>query len=117
MVERAAALWEASSDDIELSEGVFRHKSDPELSVTFKELADNLKETGGPVLGRANLNAKGPGAGFATNIVDLEVDPEDRQGNHTAVYCFPGRGQGYSPQLRRGADAGRRGPGHRLGPQ
>ena len=35
-----------------------------------------LSETGGPVVGRANLNPRGSGSAFATNIVDLEVDPE-----------------------------------------
>ena len=102
MVERAAALWEASSDDIELSEGVFRHKSDPELSVTFKELADNLKETGGPVVGRANLNAKGPGAGFATNIVDLEVDPETGKVTILRYTAFQDAGKAIHPSYVEG---------------
>ena len=76
MAERAALLWDSSADEIELAGGAFHHKSDPELQVSFKELAADLKDTGGPVVGRANLNAKGPGAAFATNIVDVEVDPE-----------------------------------------
>ena len=76
MAERAALIWEASADEVELAGGVFHHKSDPELQVSFKELAADLKDTGGPVVGRANLTAKGPGAAFATCIVDLEVDPE-----------------------------------------
>ena len=76
MAERAALLWDAPADEIELADGVFRHKSDPELQVSFKELAADLKDTGGPVVGSANLTAKGPGAAFATNIVDVEVDPD-----------------------------------------
>ena len=102
MVERAAALWEASSDDIELSDGVFRHKSDPELSVTFKELADNLKETGGPVVGRANLNAKGAGAGFATNIVDLEVDPDTGKVTILQYTAFQDAGKAIHPSYVEG---------------
>ena len=76
MIERAARLWEASADDVEHADGVFKHRSDPELRITFKELAELLPQTGGPVVGRANLDPAGPGSAFATHIVDLEVDPE-----------------------------------------
>ena len=76
MIERAAQLWEASTDELELVDGVFRHTSDPELRMTFKELAGLLPETGGPVVGRANLDPRGIGSALATHIVDVEVDPE-----------------------------------------
>ena len=76
LLERAAKLWEASADDVELVDGVFRSKQDPELSMTFKELASMLPDTGGPVFGSANVNPTGSGSAFATNIVDVEVDPE-----------------------------------------
>jgi xanthine dehydrogenase molybdenum-binding subunit len=35
-----------------------------------------LNNTGGPVVGRANLAPRGVGAGFGVHIVDVEVDPE-----------------------------------------
>ena len=35
MIDRAAMLWDTDADAIELAEGVFRHKSDPELSIGF----------------------------------------------------------------------------------
>ena len=76
MIDRAALLWETSADDVELVDGVFKHKSDPELQTTFKDLAESLPDTGGPVVGSANMNPTGAGSTFATNIVDLEVDPE-----------------------------------------
>lgn len=76
MIDRAARLWETSADDVEHVDGIFKHKSDPELRITFKELAGLLPQTGGPVVGRANLDPAGPGSAFATHIVDLEVDPE-----------------------------------------
>jgi len=76
MTDRAALLWETSADDVELFDGVFKHKSDPELQTTFKDLAESLPDTGGPVVGSANMNPTGAGSTFATNIVDLEVDPE-----------------------------------------
>ena len=76
MLERAALLWETSADQVELERGTFRHASDPELKMSFKELAGMLPETGGPIVGRANLDPTGAGSAFATAIVDVEVDPE-----------------------------------------
>jgi CO/xanthine dehydrogenase Mo-binding subunit len=55
---------------------VLQHASDPELSISFKELAGQLQGLGGPVVGRANLNPPGAGSAFAVNMVDVEVDPE-----------------------------------------
>jgi xanthine dehydrogenase molybdenum-binding subunit len=76
MMERAALLWDKDADEIELQDGVFQHKSDPELRISFKELAEKLPEIGGPVVGRANMNPAGAGSAFATHIVDVEVDPD-----------------------------------------
>jgi CO/xanthine dehydrogenase Mo-binding subunit len=76
MIDRAALLWDASADEIELIDGIFRHTSDPELSISFKDLAEQVQSLGGPVVGRANLSPSGAGSAFAINIVDLEVDPE-----------------------------------------
>ena len=42
MIDRAASIWDVSSEDIELSEGVYQHQTDPELKLTFKELAGQL---------------------------------------------------------------------------
>ena len=76
MIERAALLWETAPDQVDLEDGVFRHQSDPELSIEFGELAGMLPDTGGPVVGSANLDPKGAGSAFATHVVDVEVDPD-----------------------------------------
>ena len=76
LLQRAAEVWETGLDDIELVKGVFSHSSDPELTMSFKELASKLPDTGGPVVGRANLDPRGPGSAFATHVVDVEVDPD-----------------------------------------
>jgi len=76
MIERAAEVWETSLDDVVLKDGVFTHNADPELRMTFEELAAHLPDTGGPVVGRANLDPRGPGSAFATHLVDVEVDEE-----------------------------------------
>ena len=85
MLERVAQLWEVSDDGVELVDGVFKHKTDPELQMTFQELAGMLPQTGGPVVGRANLSPKGSGSTFATAIIDVEVDPET--GKVTILRC------------------------------
>ena len=76
MIGRAALLWDTPADEVELEDGVFRHTSDPELSVGFAELAGRSAETGGPVVGSANMDPAGAGSTFATHVVDIEVDPE-----------------------------------------
>ncbi len=76
MIERAAAIWDVSPGDVDLADGVFLHKSDPELRFTFKELAGLLLETGGPIVGRAAVDPRGVGGAFAAHVVDVEVDPE-----------------------------------------
>ncbi|MBI4329281.1 MAG: xanthine dehydrogenase family protein molybdopterin-binding subunit [Chloroflexi bacterium] len=76
MVERAARIWEKPVEEVESANGVFHLKSDPELKMTFKDLAARLLTTGGPITGRASVNARGAGPGFAAHIVDVEVDPE-----------------------------------------
>ena len=76
MIERAARIWDISADDVEYAGGVISHRSDPELRLTFKELAARLNGTGGPIVGRANVDPRGVGAALAVHIVDVEVDPE-----------------------------------------
>ena len=76
MIDRAALLWDQPSEEIELIDGVFQHKSDPELGIGFKELAAELPSTGGPVVGSANMDPQGAGSAFATHVVDVEVDAE-----------------------------------------
>ena len=76
LIQRAARIWEVGPEDVEYNNGVASHKSDPELKLTFKQLAARLNGTGGPVVGRGNVNPAGVGNAFAVHIVDVEVDPE-----------------------------------------
>ena len=76
MIARAARIWEISPDDVDYTDGVISHKSDPELKFTFKELASRLNATGGPIVGRANVDPRGVGSAFALHMVDVEVDPD-----------------------------------------
>ena len=76
MIQRAARIWEVTAGDVDYNNGVASHKSDPELKLTFKQLAARLNGTGGPVVGRGNVNPAGVGNAFAVHIADVEVDPD-----------------------------------------
>jgi CO/xanthine dehydrogenase Mo-binding subunit len=74
--ERAAKLWERKVDEVELKDGKLVAKGDGVPPIGVKEIATKLGRTGGPITGRASVNARGVGPGFATTCVDVEVDPE-----------------------------------------
>lgn len=76
MIERAAKIWEVDPPDVDYTQGVLTYTKNPELRLTFKQLAARLNGTGGPIVGRANVAPRGAGPGFAVHIVDVEVDPE-----------------------------------------
>lgn len=73
MADRAAMIWECDADDVEFDSGSFRANG---KSMTFKELAGKLHDTGGTIVGRASVDPQGCGGAFALHIVDVEVDPE-----------------------------------------
>ena len=76
MVERAAKIWEISDEDVEYKEAVLQHKSDPELKLTFKQIAARMIPTGGPIVGSSGVNPPGPGPSIGVHVVDVAVDTE-----------------------------------------
>src|SRR5713226_8953668 len=74
--ERAAKLWEKKPEEVAFSNGQFSAQSDGVKPMTVKELAGRLARTGGPISGRATVNARGVGPAFAATLVDVEVDPD-----------------------------------------
>ncbi len=76
MVERAAKIWDVSLEDVEYKDGLLSHKSDPELRLSFDQLARRLNGTGGPVVGRGTANPGGVGNAFGLHIVDVQADPD-----------------------------------------
>jgi len=73
MCERAAILWETDAKNVTYADGQF---TAPGKSISFKELAALVPETGGPVVGRATVSPEGATNGFGVQIADVEVDPE-----------------------------------------
>ena len=76
LLQRAARIWDVDLENVEMINGEVSHTSDPELKLSFKQLAARLVGTGGPVVGRGNVNPAGVGNAFAVHIVDVEVDPD-----------------------------------------
>jgi CO/xanthine dehydrogenase Mo-binding subunit len=44
--------------------------------LSVADIARQAGRTGGPIAGKASLNARGAGPGFGTHICDVEVDPD-----------------------------------------
>jgi CO/xanthine dehydrogenase Mo-binding subunit len=76
LIDRAALIWDVPTDQVTYDGGVLSCKGDTSKHMTFRELAAKLHATGGTIVGRASVDPPGVGGGFATHIVDVEVDPE-----------------------------------------
>ena len=76
LTSRVAILWDTSEKDIEFINSVFQSKKDSELKISFKELSGKLDSTGGPVSSVGSVNLSSASHGYATHIVDLEIDPK-----------------------------------------
>ena len=98
-----------------LEDGSFRSKSDASKSITFKELAGRVNRAGGPVVGRAAISGKQAGPAFALLIVDVEVDPDTGKVDILRATIVQDAGKSHLSRLCRRADAGRCGPGNRMG--
>jgi CO/xanthine dehydrogenase Mo-binding subunit len=77
MCERAAKGWGVAADAVTYADGKVLLKTDSETKeLSFAEIAKKTASTGGPIVGRGSLTARGAGAAYATHIVDVEVDPD-----------------------------------------
>ncbi len=76
MRQRAATLWSLPVETVSYANGVFTTSADSSLTLTFKDLAGQLGKTGGPVVGKGNVNVTEWGAGCGLHIADVEVDAE-----------------------------------------
>ena len=102
MIERAAKLWEVSAADVEYENGALQHKSDPELRLTFRQLAARQVPTGGPIVGRAGVNPPGAGPALATHMVDVEVDPDTGKVTILRFTAFQDAGKAIHPSYVEG---------------
>ncbi len=73
MKEGLADLWDVKADAITFEHGVFASNGD---QLTFQEAASKLDGASKPIVASSSVRPGGVGPGFATHIVDVEVDPE-----------------------------------------
>jgi CO/xanthine dehydrogenase Mo-binding subunit len=77
--KRAAMTWGVDDDQVEWQDGQVVPVPGVNADVKPLSLADiagNAAKTGGPIQGRASVNAQGAGASFSINLTDIAVDRE-----------------------------------------
>ncbi|MFT7651287.1 MAG: CO/xanthine dehydrogenase Mo-binding subunit [Limisphaerales bacterium] len=75
--KRAAQTWGLEEDQVDWQDGSAVPSPGVNADVKAMSLADIARgaaKTGGPIQGRASLNAQGAGASFAVNFTDIAVD-------------------------------------------
>jgi CO/xanthine dehydrogenase Mo-binding subunit len=102
MVTRAATIWDIDADSIEMEKGVIQSKTDSEFKMTFRELAAQLNDTGGPIMGRGTVDPSGEGGAFCANIVDVEVDPDTGKVDVIRVTAVQDAGKAIHPSYVEG---------------
>ena len=102
IIERAAVVWDTDEDQIDYSDGFATHKSDPELKLSFKEIAAASNATGGPIVGSAGVNPGGVGGSYSAMIVDVDVDPETGKTDVVRCTAFTDAGKAIHPDYVEG---------------
>ena len=73
---RAAKMWDVEIDKVDWVDGQAQHADGSEPPLDIAAIAAKQARTGGPISATKALNHRGAGAGFSTQLVDLEVDEE-----------------------------------------
>ena len=77
--QRAALTWDLDEEQVDWVDGEAVPKPGVNADVkplSLANIARGAGRTGGPLLGRASLNAQGAGASFSVNMADVKIDPE-----------------------------------------
>ena len=86
LIERAAKVWEKKPDEVEFRDGKLHAKGNGVPPMTIKQLAPRFPRTGGPITGRASVNARGVGPGFATTLRRRRSRSRHRQGANPPMH-------------------------------
>ena len=100
--ERVSKIWDVPKDTVIFKDGRAISKTDSKLIMSFKELSSLLDETGGPITGRGNVDARGCAGSFSANIVDLEIDIETGKVNILRYTAFQDAGKAIHPSYVEG---------------
>ncbi|MGE3314082.1 MAG: xanthine dehydrogenase family protein molybdopterin-binding subunit [Planctomycetaceae bacterium] len=74
MVERVAMMWETDASKLKYEDGGVAGPGGKKL--TFKQIAEKLLHSGGPIVGRGTSSEANQSGAFGTHCVDVEVDPD-----------------------------------------
>ncbi len=100
--ERAAKLWEKKPEEVEFNNGLLSAKGNGIKPMSIKDIVPRLGRTGGPITGRATVNARAVGPAFATTCVDVEVDPETGKVTILRATCAQDAGKAVHPSYVEG---------------
>jgi CO/xanthine dehydrogenase Mo-binding subunit len=82
LCKRAAMIWNVKPEDVIWEDGHARPAGEIKgrfEPLSLKAIAAKRSVTGGPIAAEVSLNAGGVAPGFATEMCDVEVDPETGQ--------------------------------------
>ena len=105
LCERAARIWDIPVDAVEWIDGEARPAGtnagefDP---LSLADLAKVAGKTGGPIVGRAQINAQGAGPSFGTHLVDVDVDRETGRVTITRYTVIQDAGKAVHPSYVEG---------------
>ena len=102
---RAAATWDIDPEQVEWRDGEARPAPGVNVDaqpLSLAELARNAARTGGPISGRASLNAQGPGPSFSVNFTDVRVDRETGRTTVTGFTAIQDAGRAVHPDYVEG---------------
>jgi CO/xanthine dehydrogenase Mo-binding subunit len=74
--ERAAKMWGVDVDRVDWVDGHARDAAGDNEPLALADITAEAKATGGPLTATGSLEARGAGPAFATQVCDVEVDPE-----------------------------------------
>jgi CO/xanthine dehydrogenase Mo-binding subunit len=112
--ERAAKIWKIDPEAVIWENGEAR-PAGPNAGdfapLSLKELAAKATATGGPINATSSMNTEGAAGGFATQVCDVEVDPETGKVTILRFTAFQDAGRAIHPayvegQLQGGAVQG-----------
>ena len=103
--QRAALTWELDEDQVDWVDGEAVPKPGVNADVkplSLANIARSAGRTGGPLLGRASLNAQGAGASFSVNWTDMKVDTETGKTDVLAFTAIQDAGRAIHPSYVEG---------------
>ena len=102
---RVAKTWDIEPNQVDWIDGEARPSLGANIDaepISLRDIARNAARTGGPISGRASLNAQGPGPSFAVNLADVHVDRDTGRPTVTRFTAIQDAGKAIHPDYVEG---------------